>query len=125
MSTKSRGSHGYPWVISVGIGGSFPWVSVGIRAYPTYQLLCFYGIETDFIDELKRFEEEAHYDSNTIDITIILLEERDGQYIMNNSLRDFVYPGRSRVSNGDILFNRAGEHYSQVKSDVYVKVANS
>ena len=29
------GFRGYPWVISVGIRGSFPWVSVGhFRGYP-------------------------------------------------------------------------------------------
>ena len=93
------GFRGYPWVISVDICESFAWVSVEILRYISFYVGFLNVIETDFIDELKKYEEEARYGSNTIDIvicalanifecTIILLEERDGHYIRNNSLRE-------------------------------------
>ena len=95
------------------------------------------SLEVDFIEELKQFEDEKKYSQATIDIviyalanifecTIVLLEENDGRYCMEESIRNLVNPARSKASRGDIFFQRTGEHYdSLIKTDIYEKATSS
>ena len=56
---------------------------------------------------------------------IVLLTEKGTELIMENRLRDFIYPARSKISKFRIAFKKTGEYYEPVVPRILPDAENS
>ena len=91
---------------------------------------------SDFVAELERYHKTKSYSANIVDVvlialanifecTIVLLTKKVNELIMENRLRDFIYPARSKISKFRIAFKKTGEHYEPVVPRILLDAENS